>query len=220
MKTSFDNSIKKHSMAKIIVMTTMVLVSLTNIFGVAAAGMSVLIGVGAFIVFKIFEQQSFRECGLDLKSIKTTVNPTIWILIAMPTIINILVIVFAKLMLPEYITHVIARSESMLSADKLPLLLIQLIILAFVEEVAWRGFFQKQIQSFLPALPAILGTSAIFSLGHMASGSFMIVAYDLLFVFINSLIYGVVFKKTNNVWLSTISHLLANLSAVFILLFL
>jgi uncharacterized protein len=220
MIKSTDNSIKKHSTAKNIILMAMALVSLTNIFGIKAAGMSVLLGIGAFVVFKIIERQTLGECGLDVKSIKKTANATIWIWIALPTIINVLVIVFAKFMIPGYISHVVSRSETMLSFDKLPILIVQIVLFAFAEEVAWRGFFQKQIQSIVPALPAIIGTSLIFSLGHLANGNLIIVAYDLVFVFINSLIYGSIFKKTNNIWLCTVSHFLANVSAVIILFFL
>ncbi len=220
MSKSLNNSIIKYSTAKIIILIAMALVSLTNIFGVKAAGMSVLFGIGAFIAFKIIERRTFGECGLDIKSIKKTAKATIWIWIAIPSLLNVLVIVFAKLIMPDYITHVMSRSEIMLSVDRLPILIVQIMILAFAEEVAWRGFFQKQLQSFVPALPAIIGTSAIFALGHLTSGSVTIVAYDLAFVFINSLIYGFVFMKTNNVWLCTISHFLANFSAIIILFFL
>jgi uncharacterized protein len=90
---------------------------------------------------------------------------------AIPSLINVLVIVFAKLIIPDYITHVMSRSDIMLSFDRLPILIVQIIFLALAEEVAWRGFFQKQLQSILPALPAIIGTSVIFSLGHLTSGS-------------------------------------------------
>jgi uncharacterized protein len=220
MIKSFNDSTLKFSTAKIIILTAMALVSLTNIFGINAAGMSVLLGIGAFIIFKIIEKQTLRECGLDVKSIKKTAKAAIWIWVALPTIINVLVIFIAKLMIPDYISHVMSRSEIMLSFDKLSILIVQIVLFALAEEVAWRGFFQKQIQSIVPALPAIIGTSVIFSLGHLTSGSLMIVAYDLVFVFINSLIYGAVFKKTNNIWLCTISHFLANFSAVIILFFL
>ena len=99
-------------------------------------------------------------------------------------------------------------------------LIIQLLVFAVSEEIAWRAFFQKQLKTFLPVVPTILITSALFSLGHLTSGSLIIVSYDLLFVFVNSLFYGIIFRKTNNVWVSAASHFTANLFAVIILFFL
>lgn len=48
----------------------------------------------------------------------------------------------------------------------------------------------------------------------------MIVAYDISFVFINSILYGIIFYKTNNAWISAISHFIANLFSVIVLVFL
>ncbi len=212
---------KRNGNAKILVLVLIVIVSLTNLFGLSAAGISVIIGIAAYFVFKAAEKQSFRECGLDLKSLgEIAKKPVIWLWIIMPTIMNFLVIILAKLILPSYVEHIVSRSEAMLLVNNLPVLIIQLLVFAIGEEIAWRAFFQKQIRSFLPIIPAILITSVFFSLGHLTSGSPVIVAYDLFFVFVNSLIYGIVFHKTNNVWLSAISHFAANLFAVIILFFL
>jgi hypothetical protein len=83
MSKSLNNSTIKYSTAKIIILIALALVSLTNIFGIKAAGMSVLFGIGAFIVFKIIERQTLSECGLDIKSIKNNRRiATIWIWIA------------------------------------------------------------------------------------------------------------------------------------------
>jgi len=133
---------------------------------------------------------------------------------------NFLVIILAKMILPDYIEHVVTRSGVMLNVSMLPILMVQLLIFALIEEIAWRGFFQKHLQSHLSVLPAIVITSVLFSLGHLSTGPLVIVAYDLLFVFVNSLIYGFIFSKTNNVWMSTVSHFIANTFAVIILFFL
>jgi len=212
---------KRNSTAKVVVLVIMALVSLTNLFGISAAGISVILGVVTFFGFKIVEKQTFQECGLGYKSLGKVENKSaIWIWIIMPSIMNFLVIILAKLTLPNYIEHVISRSEEMLMVNNLPLLIIQLLVFALGEEIAWRAFFQKQLQSFLPVAPTILISSALFSLGHLTSGSLIIVTYDLLFVFINSLFYGFIFRKTNNAWMSTVSHFVANLFAVIILFFL
>ena len=212
---------KKNPRAKVVVLVLMTIVSLTNLFGLSAAGISVIWGIIAYFVFKIAEKQSFQECGSDFKSLGEVIKkPGIWLWIIMPSIMNLLVIVLAKLILPSYVGHIVSRSEIMLSVNNLPVLIIQLLVFAVGEEIAWRAFYQKQISSFLPIIPAILITSAFFSLGHLTSGSLVIVAYDLFFVFVNSLIYGIVFHKTNNVWLSAVSHFTANLFAVIILFFL
>lgn len=211
---------KRNNVAKVVVLVVMALVSLTNLFGISAAGISVVLGVAAFFVFKIVEKQTFQESGMNFRSISKEVKkPVILLWILMPSVMNFLVIMLAKLVLPNYIEHVVSRSSAMLTVNILPVLFIQLFVFALGEEIAWRAFFQKQLQSFLPFTPTLLISSVLFSLGHLQSGSLIIVAYDLLFVFINSIFYGIIFRKTDNVWISTISHFAANLFAVILLFF-
>ncbi|MFP5304059.1 CPBP family intramembrane glutamic endopeptidase, partial [Cobetia sp. SIMBA_158] len=71
-------------------------------------------------------------------------------------------------------------------------LIVQLALYAYGEEVAWRGFFQRNLLKVLPVGPTIIITSILFSIGHFAFGSFAIVSYDLFFIFINSIFYGIV----------------------------
>lgn len=212
---------KSKSGFKGMILVLMGLVSLTNLFGVAAAGLSVIIGLVAFFGFKIAEKQTLQECGLDIKSIGKGIKiQGMWLWLLMPSLMNFLVIFLAKIILPDYVEHVVTRSGVMLNVNMLPILMVQLLIFALIEEIAWRGFFQRRLQSHLSVLPAIVITSILFSLGHMTSGSLIIVAYDLLFIFVNSLIYGFIFSKSNNIWLSTVSHFIANTFAVIILFFL
>lgn len=202
-------------------MITMLIVSFTNLFGINAAGISVCLGVVFFFVNKVMEKQAFVGSGLDFKNIGTNLKEkSIWFWIAMPLMMDVISIVLAKLFLPEYIEHVLARTENFVSLDNVVLLVVQLAVLALGEEIAWRAFFQKQLQKALPITHVLIISSLLFAIGHIASGSFIIVVYDVFFVFVNSVFYGVVFHKTNNAWISTIAHFTANLFSVIVLLFL
>ncbi len=80
-------------------------------------------------------------------------------------------------------------------------------------------FFQNQLSKALPIIPALLITSALFALGHLAEGNTIIVIYDIFFIFINSILYGIIFHKSNNAWISAIAHFIANVFSIIILLF-
>lgn len=94
---------------------------------------------------------------------------------------------------------------------------MQLGLSALGEEIAWRAFFQSHVSKQLLPQVTIIGTSIIFALGHAIAGSFGVVVYDLIFIFMNSCIYGWIFYKTNSVWVSILAHLLANVFAIVIL---
>ena len=95
--------------------------------------------------------------------------------------------------------------------------ILTMAVLTLGEEIAWRGFFQKQTAKKIHYMLSIIITSILFALGHYSEGSFIIVAYDLLFVFIDSSLFGLVFKETDNAWCSWIPHFLADVLAIFLI---
>jgi membrane protease YdiL (CAAX protease family) len=99
-------------------------------------------------------------------------------------------------------------------------MIIQLAFLALGEEIAWRAFFQRQLSKALPIIPTLLISSLLFAVGHFNQGDAVIVLYDVFFVFINSVLYGIIFHKTNNAWINAISHFVANLFSIIVLVFL
>ena len=201
-----DTSKQKIKPVVLVAILVMAFLTFTSFFGLSIAGIAVLVGVAFFFVDKGRKSNS----GLEIKSIgKDLANPRIWFWIT--AIMNIICTGLAKLVVPDFIDHVLARTSQFLSFSPLPLLAVQLVVAALGEEIAWRAFFQKQLNKVCPASAALLITSIFFSLGHLANGTTAIVIYDLLFITINSVFYGIVFLKTNNAWVSTISHIIANI---------
>lgn len=206
---------RKIPLIAVIIMT---ILSFTNLFGVEIAGLSVVLGIAAFFINKVVEKQAAKDSGLDIKTILTVLkDKKLWIWIALPLIMDIVAMAIAKLFLPEYIDHVLGRAEAFVSFDKNKELVFQLAVLALGEEIAWRAFFQRQLNKVLPIIPTILLSSILFALGHYSAGNAIIVIYDIFFVFINSILYGIVFHKSKNAWISWISHFAANLFSVIIL---
>lgn len=210
-------NIKKVSLVPIVAMA---IISFISVFGINIGGLSVIIGVIFFFINKASEKQTFKDSGFDIGDIRTNLeDKTIWFWICLPLIVDIASITISRLFWPQYIEHVLARTEGFLSFNKIILLIFQLAVLAIGEEIAWRAFFQNQLSKTLPIIPALLITSALFALGHLAEGNIFIVIYDIFFIFINSILYGIIFHKSNNVWISAIAHFIANVFGIIILLF-
>ncbi|MDU6263691.1 MAG: CPBP family intramembrane glutamic endopeptidase [Anaerocolumna aminovalerica] len=210
-------NIKKISLIAIILMA---ILSFSNLLGLKIAGLAVVVGVVFFFVHKVSEKQPFEGSGLDIGAIRINFkDKSIWFWMALPIIMDAVAIGISKLLLPEYIDHVLARTEAFVSFNKVLILIIQLAFLALGEEIAWRAFFQKQLNKALPIIPTLLVSSLLFAIGHFNQGDAVIVLYDVFFVFINSVLYGIIFYKTNNAWMSAISHFAANLFSIIILVF-
>lgn len=212
---------KKLSKSIIILSVIMAVLSFTNILNLKLneeplklAGLSVIVGIIAF--FTTRKTNGSKEEGLNIRSFVSSIKDIkVILLILMPMVMNILCFSIAKFCLPEYIEHLNSRTN-FLNAAELPKLILELFVLALGEEIAWRSFFQKQTSKIMPFIPSLLITSVLFSMGHFNYGSAIVVFYDLLFIFINSLFYGLIFRKTDNGWCSTLAHFLANLLGTFL----
>jgi uncharacterized protein len=58
--------------------------------------------------------------------------------------------------------------------------------------------------------------SFLFAVGHLSIGPAGVVMYDIGFVFVDSILYGVIFLKTKNIYITIISHFLANVAGIYL----
>ena len=203
--------------AVIILVIVMIILSFTNLLNLQIngeplklAGLSVIIGIIAY--FTTCKTNESKNEGFNIKTfIGSLKNKTVIMLILLTLIVNVISFVIAKLCLPAYVEHILKRSGDLLDFANLPIMLLELVVFALGEEIAWRAFFQKQTSKIIPFVPSLILTSILFSLGHFNFGEPIIVFFDLLFVFLDSIIYGIIFKKTDNAWCSFSAHFLANL---------
>lgn len=213
---------KKLNKSVIILLIVMTILSFTNILNIKIngevlklAGISVIVGIIAY--FSTRKTNESTTSGLDIKKCFTSFkNIKVILLSITPAILNILCIMIAKKILPEYIEHLGGRTNFIDSSEILNTILT-LLVAALGEEIAWRAFFQKQTTKIVKFIPSLIITSVLFSLGHFNFGNPLIVIYDLVSVFLNSIFYGLVFKKTDNAWCSWVSHFIANITAIFII---
>lgn len=162
------------------------------------------------IVFYFITRQPEEKVSMSLKAVPKLLKD--WktdFLILMPIVMNIICYAIANVFVPEFMEHLSARTE-FLSFDQMIVLAVELVIAAFGEEIAWRGFFQEKLSKRLPFFPALLITAILFSFCHFSIGSFIVVLYDLFFIVVNAVFYGLVFQRSKNIIVCTVSHFLAN----------
>lgn len=158
-----------------------------------------------------------EDIGFIQKNILSDIKKYWW-LILIPVVSCIVSISLSKFILTDFYLYVLDK-KPMLSFNKSFSQIPKLLILAFAQEIAFRGFFQTKLCIITKPFWAIFITSLFFTLGNITAGSISVLIYILLFVFIDNIIYGVIYQKTKNIYTCTISHFLANVMAAFILLF-
>lgn len=181
------------------------------------AGLVVIIGVVAFFVTR--GTNDSKDEGLDIKTVLSKMKSKKVIILALiPIVIDVMQIVIEKAFFPEILEHTVARIPFEIDPAKVSPIILQLLLLPLGEEIALRAFYQKQMNKLTGFAPALIIASFIFAMGHFSYGNPAIVAVDLAGVFINSIFYGLVFKETDNAWCSWVSHSLADIVAVVVMM--
>jgi membrane protease YdiL (CAAX protease family) len=102
----------------------------------------------------------------------------------------------STLVLPGYSSHIVARLpfDTRTFDNKV---LNTLLVATLGEEIIYRALFQKRISAFLPVPVAIGLSSLVFALMHYAPGPALIVFADLALIVVDSVIYGIIFARSN-----------------------
>ena len=215
---------KKTNKTVIVFLIVMFLLSFTNLLNIKIdgevlklSGISVIVGIIAYFVTR--KTNKNKDEGLNIKTIFKDFkdHPKAIIYAILPFVTCILSTVIANKFLPEFNEHVNNRASFAISEDFMKTILM-MAVLTLGEEIAWRGFFQKQTSKKMHYISSIIITSLLFAIGHYSAGTFAVVAYDLLFVFIDSSIFGLIFKETDNAWCSWIPHFLADILGVLLII--
>ncbi len=182
---------------------------------VKPSGLAVAFAVPYLLIEKLVTKTPFAEIGLNIKGLLKDIQKNWWMML-LPVVSGIAAVASSQFLVPEFFTHVLERTKPILVMDQLAVLIPQLLLLALGEEIAFRAFMQGKLMGCIRPAGAIVITSLLFALAHLSQGAPLVVAYDLLFIFIDSLLYGVLFYKTKNAYVSTLSHFIANLVGILI----
>ncbi len=207
------DSNKKSTVLTIIGVIVMMLMTATKaVPSSKIAGYSMFVGIAFFFITEAVAKTKDSESGLRFKTIGADLKkPGVILWMLLPSASGIATLVAGNLIFSgEFAAHVLGRTGSILSFDKTALLVGQVIIAAFGEEIAYRGFFFGKASKLFPIRLCAVVSSACFAAGHIAAGNTMLVVYDVVGVFIDSLIFSVIYHKSGNCVISTFSHILAN----------
>lgn len=208
---------KKSAVLTLIGVLGMILLTVTKVVPSSkTAGYSVFVGIAFFFVIEAVDKARGSQSGLRFNTIAADLKkPGVMIWMLLPGVSGIVTLVVGNLVFGgEFVAHVLGRTGSILSFDKTALLIGQVIIAAFGEEIAFRGFFFGKSAKLFPVWVCAALSSAAFAAGHIAVGNTGVVVYDIATVFIDSLIFSVIYHKSGNCVISTFSHILGNTTSL------
>lgn len=203
-------------------MIVMVILSLTQLIpSLRMAGYGVFVGIAFFFIVEAVAKIPKEQSALQFKSFPRDIKkPGVLIWVLLPIVTAIVPMMLGDLLFSGgFSKHVMSRVDGMLTFENIPLLAFQVIILAFGEEIAWRGFFLNHAMQKSPFWFAAVASSILFAMGHISTACSWLLLYDLFFVFIDSMIFSIIFKKSGNCLVSTVSHIVGNAVGILVCFF-
>ncbi|WP_160672386.1 CPBP family intramembrane glutamic endopeptidase [Clostridium sp. C8-1-8] len=140
---------------------------------------------------------------------------TLMLMLLVAIVIPIALAFIEKTMFPEVAEHILKRLPFDINNKKI--VLLNIIVGTFLEELIYRQLIQTVITKFTSVPFAIIVVSIAFTLMHYSSGQFSIVFFDLLGIFVDSLLYGLIFSRSN-ILFSWSAHCMSDLVGLLCLL--
>jgi membrane protease YdiL (CAAX protease family) len=183
------------------------------IFFPSVKAIGVFIPVLYVLVEHRVRKRSWSDFGIRPKRFFQDLRSQFFWVILVAVVIQVGVVFAANWFFPEFLAHITARLPFVIGGSWIPIV-VSLFFATFVEEFVYRGLFQQRFGWFMPTSLAILLVSLIFSLLHIASGIWFVILIDVLLIFVDSIIYGLIFARSKNLLVAWVAHFLADVVAL------
>ena len=176
---------------------------------VIAAAVIHIAGLAGFFIIEGIEKTPDAESGLSFKRFFSDIKKP-WVI---PLILFMLVLSPAEILLSKavfgsaYIDHVLGR-VNVPGLDQLPLLLFNQIVSVLGEEIEFRAFFVGKGMKRFSFWPVAVAGAVLFAAAHYTAGAAGIVAWDLAGIFIDAILFAILYRRTGNCLISFIPHFL------------
>ena len=183
---------------------------------IAAAAIHIA-GLACFFIIEGIEKTPDSESGLSFKRFFSDLKkPGVLLLILFLLVLSPVEMLLSKAVFGSaYIDHVLGRI-TVPGLDQLPLLLFSQIVSVLGEEIEFRAFFVGKGMKRFSFWPVAVAGAALFAAAHYAPGAAGIVAWDLGGIFIDAILFAILYRRTGNCLISFIPHFLNNMIGFFL----
>ena len=213
MKKDKINTITLIGMA---IMIVAVAVKAATASVIAAAAIHIA-GLACFFIVEGIEKTPDSESGLSFKRFFPDLKkPGVLLLILVMLVLSPVEMLLSEAVFGSaYIDHVLGRI-TVPGLEQLPLLLFSQIVSVLGEEIEFRAFFVGKGMKRFSFWPVAVAGAVLFAAAHYAPGAAGIVAWDLSGIFIDAILFAILYRKTGNCLISFIPHFLNNMIGFFL----
>ena len=184
---------------------------------VIAAAVIHIAGLAGFFIIEGIEKTPDSESGLSFKRFFPDLKkPGVLSLILFMLVLTPVEMLLSKAVFGSaYIDHVLGR-VNVPGLDQLPLLLFNQIVSVLGEEIEFRAFFVGKGMKRFSFWPVAIAGAVLFAAAHYVAGPAGIVAWDLAGIFIDAILFAILYRRTGNCLISFIPHFLNNMIGFFL----
>lgn len=175
-----------------------------------------LLPVAYLLIERPLRKRTWADLGFSVRTFWSDLRAN-WILfVLVGFVMQPVTALWAKAYFPEFLAHVQARlpfESGMSWGVLLPMLAISLV----GEEMTYRTLIQGRITPFIGAPAAVVVGSVLFGLAHVAPGAGLVVVVDVALIVVDSILYGTMFARRNNLWLVWLAHFIGDVLGLLVL---
>lgn len=176
-----------------------------------------LIPLVYLLIERRLRKRSWKDLGFKFRTFWPDLRTNWFWFLLVGVISQPLTALLTKLWFPAYLEHVINRlpfNDGVGLGLLLPMLAVSLVL----EELTYRTLIQGRLTPYFGASLAILIASILFGFAHFASGSFWVVFLDVGMIIVDSILYGVIYKRSGNLVITWLAHLVGDVLGLIVLL--
>lgn len=176
-----------------------------------------LIPLVYLLVERRLRKRSWSELGFKFRTFGVDLRTNWFWFVLVGLISQPLVALLTKFFFPAYLEHVINRLPFN-SREGLFLILPLLAISLVLEELTYRTLIQGRLTPYVGASFAIMIASILFGFAHFSPGIFWIVFLDIGMIIVDSMIYGIIYKRSGNLVVTWLAHFIGDILGLAVLM--
>ena len=188
----------------------MVLLSFATIWDRSWQHYPFAVGFMCIVISRLLGIVTLKECGLHIAGIgyilkKGTHRP----LFIAPFLTVAVEILVGRLLFDDFAIYALTRIDEYLIFNSSATLVFFTFALVAFEEIPWRCHFQFHIGRHLPSGWALLFPAVCISAIAVSLPMSLLSLYCLCGIFIRRILWGLLYEYSKSVWLVVLSHFLA-----------
>jgi membrane protease YdiL (CAAX protease family) len=169
------------------------------------------------LIERRLRRRSWKDLGFKFRTFWPDLRANWFWFVLVGLVSQPAVSLLTKFFFPAFLEHVIARlpfGDGMGWTMILPMMAVSLVL----EELTYRTLIQGRITPFVGVPLAIVIASILFGFAHYAPGPFWIVFLDVGMIIVDSLLYGIIYKRSGNLVVTWLAHFIGNVLGLIVLM--